>query len=101
MSHSRWQWQGERRYYTDPFSGFSLFVSRKNPEWQASLACATAIGMALKQAGFHSSGHHAKGLLKYALAHSNARAGGGKRIKDVDCRHLCLARYCPRAGSPQ
>jgi N-acetylmuramoyl-L-alanine amidase len=71
----RWQWQGERRYYTDRFSGFSLFVSRINPEWQASLACATAIGMALKQAGFHSSAHHAKGVAGEAREWANKAAG--------------------------
>lgn len=71
----RWRWQGERRYYTDRFSGFSLFVSRKNPDWQASLACASAIGLALKQAGFHSSGHHAKGVAGEGREWANRAAG--------------------------
>ncbi len=71
----RWRWHGVSRYYTDRFSGFSLFVSRKNPEWQASLACASAIGLALKRAGFHASGHHAKGVGGVGREWANRAAG--------------------------
>ena len=55
-----WQWQGETRRYTDRFSGFSLFVSRKNPHPERSLQCARQIGLALKQAGLSASPHHAE-----------------------------------------
>lgn len=55
-----WQWQGSTRQYADNFSGFSLFVSKKNPQFAASLHCASAIGAALKQQGLHSSPHHAE-----------------------------------------
>jgi N-acetylmuramoyl-L-alanine amidase len=41
------------------FSGFSLFVSRKNPRFQDSLACARKIGTQLLAAGFRPSGYHA------------------------------------------
>ena len=57
-----WEWQGERRSYTDQFSGFSLFVSRKNPQVEASLHCASAIGAALKEQGFHATLHHAESI---------------------------------------
>ena len=43
----------------DRFAGFSLFVSRANPRPQASLACASAIGAALRAAGFTPSRYHA------------------------------------------
>lgn len=56
----QWQWQGQTRQYTDYASGFSLFVSRKNPQLATSLRCATAIGSALKQKGFHFSPHHSE-----------------------------------------
>ncbi|WP_035058897.1 N-acetylmuramoyl-L-alanine amidase family protein [Andreprevotia chitinilytica] len=42
------------------FSGYSLFVSRKNPQPEASLACATRIADALLAAGMHPSLHHAE-----------------------------------------
>jgi N-acetylmuramoyl-L-alanine amidase len=43
----------------DRFSGFSLFVSRRNPEAQKSLACASAIGVQMRAAGFQPSRYHA------------------------------------------
>lgn len=43
----------------DRFAGFSLFVSRGNPRPQESLACASAIGAALRAAGFTPSRYHA------------------------------------------
>jgi N-acetylmuramoyl-L-alanine amidase len=54
-----WEFEGEPRLYSDKYSGFSLFVSRKNPSVEASLACASAIGAALRQAGFKPSLYHA------------------------------------------
>lgn len=41
------------------FSGFSLFISRLNPEPQRSLACAAAIGTELRAQGFSPSRYHA------------------------------------------
>jgi N-acetylmuramoyl-L-alanine amidase len=54
-----WEYEGEPRLYSDKYSGFSLFVSRKNPWVGASLACASAIGAALQRAGFKPSLYHA------------------------------------------
>ncbi len=56
----RWEWQGVARDYGDQFSGFSLFVSRKNPHAEASLQCASTIGAALKEQGMHPTPHHAE-----------------------------------------
>lgn len=41
------------------FSGYSLFVSRKNPEIKMSLACARKIGAKLLASGFNPSRYHA------------------------------------------
>ena len=43
----------------DKFSGFSLFVSRRNPQPEKSLACASAIGEQMRAAGFKPSLYHA------------------------------------------
>ncbi len=45
------------------FSGFSLFVSRFNPQPRKSLACASAIGAELRAAGFTASRYHADPVL--------------------------------------
>ena len=41
------------------FAGFSLFVSRLNPQARKSLACASAIGAELRAAGMTPSRYHA------------------------------------------
>ena len=56
---SSWESGGETLLYSDQFSGFSLFVSRLNSHTEASLKCASAIGAALRDAGFVPSRYHA------------------------------------------
>ena len=60
---SRWEYDGTTRLYSDLFAGFSLFVSHLNPHTGASLKCASAIGAALRSAGFRPSRYHADPVL--------------------------------------
>ena len=55
-----WMMDGREQRRTDRFSGYSLFVSRKNPQPDASLVCAQAIGEALRADGQAPSLHHAE-----------------------------------------
>jgi N-acetylmuramoyl-L-alanine amidase len=55
-----WTPAGVPQRFSDRFSGFSLFVSRANPELATSLACAIQLGAALRHAGFTPSLHHAE-----------------------------------------
>lgn len=57
-----WMVDGQPWPYSDRFSGYSLFVSRHNPQLERSLACASAIGKALAGAGFRASPHHAEAI---------------------------------------
>ena len=45
--------------HRERFAGFSLFISRQNPQAQKSLACASAIGAELRAAGMTPSRYHA------------------------------------------
>jgi N-acetylmuramoyl-L-alanine amidase len=54
-----WEYDNVERRFNDDHSGFSLFVSRKNPALKRSLSCASAIGAALRGAGFAPSLYHA------------------------------------------
>jgi N-acetylmuramoyl-L-alanine amidase len=54
-----WEYDRVERLFSDRYSGFSLFVSRKNRSLARSLACASAIGEALRRAGFSPSLYHA------------------------------------------
>ena len=55
----RWEFGGQTRLFSDQHAGFSLFVSRANPDVAGSLRCASAIGRALRVAGFTPSLYHA------------------------------------------
>jgi N-acetylmuramoyl-L-alanine amidase len=70
-----WSWQGVSHLHGERFAGYSLFVSRKNPQFEASLACAHQIGVALQQAGFHLSAHHAEAIAGENRAWADAAAG--------------------------
>ena len=59
-----WEYEGQpRKYLDDRFQGFSLFVSRQNPQWRQALDCASALGAQLRAAGFKPSRYHADPLL--------------------------------------
>ncbi|MDR1275795.1 MAG: N-acetylmuramoyl-L-alanine amidase [Candidatus Accumulibacter sp.] len=53
-----WEWKGEKLTYSDKHAGFSLFVSRKSPDLETSLRCASAIGARLRRSGFLPTTHH-------------------------------------------
>ena len=56
---SVWEVDGEQLLFSDRFAGFSLYVSRLNAHTGQSLKCASAIGAALRAAGFTPSRYHA------------------------------------------
>ncbi|WFU40909.1 N-acetylmuramoyl-L-alanine amidase [Bradyrhizobium sp. CB82] len=43
-----WEFEGAKSHFSDRFSGYSLFVSRQNPHYAASLAFARLVGRELK-----------------------------------------------------
>lgn len=55
-----WQAEGRTHRFSDRFSGFSLFVSRRNRDPATSLACASAIGKAMRTGNFIPTPHHAE-----------------------------------------
>jgi len=54
-----WEYESVQRLFSDRYAGFSLFVSRKSAFVRPSLACASAIGAAMRHAGFSPSLYHA------------------------------------------
>src|SRR6266704_1066382 len=54
-----WEYDRVERLFSDRYAGFSLFVSRKSAFVRPSLACASAIGEAVRRAGFSPSLYHA------------------------------------------
>jgi N-acetylmuramoyl-L-alanine amidase len=64
---------GKTQMYTDKFSGYSIFVSHKNPRYEESLDLARQIGHAMKRANF-----------KFATHHHEAIAGENRPIVDPE-----------------
>uniref|UniRef100_A0A939LY73 N-acetylmuramoyl-L-alanine amidase n=2 Tax=Bradyrhizobium barranii subsp. barranii TaxID=2823807 RepID=A0A939LY73_9BRAD len=48
-----WEFNGAKSYFSDRFSGHSLFVSERNPHFTSSLKLARMIGRQLKEQGLH------------------------------------------------
>ena len=57
---SPWDWDGSELNHTALKRGFGLFVSRDNPQPRRSLRCASAVGQALREAGFQPTMWHAR-----------------------------------------
>jgi N-acetylmuramoyl-L-alanine amidase len=55
-----WTFDGKTRLYSDNFSGFSVFVSRKNRTFTQSLRFARLLGEAMIARGFSPTLHHAE-----------------------------------------
>lgn len=72
---SSWLLGGKEHLYSDQFSGYSLFVSRSNPRYAESLACATELGLALKREGFNPTSHHAEPIEGERREWANQEAG--------------------------
>ena len=68
-----WTWEGRALTYCDQHTGFSLFVSRDNPDLETSLRCASAIGASLRRAGFIGATHHADSLPERPRPYADVR----------------------------
>ena len=59
---AEWDWGGSMQTYSDTHRGFSFFVSRRSPDLETSLRCASAIGSRLRRLGFVAATHHADSI---------------------------------------
>jgi N-acetylmuramoyl-L-alanine amidase len=72
---SWWSPNGTQQAYSDLFSGFSLFVSRANPQPKTSLLRASGIGENLRHRGFKPTEHHAQPVQGENLQFANQLNG--------------------------
>ena len=54
-----WMVDGKQQQYNDDFSGYSLFVSKKNPNWKHALTFAALLSDELLARNLHFTLHHA------------------------------------------
>ncbi|WP_236000201.1 N-acetylmuramoyl-L-alanine amidase family protein [Bradyrhizobium uaiense] len=48
-----WEFEGKKSHFSDRFSGYSVFVSRENPDFETSLRFAELIAKEMKAQGLH------------------------------------------------
>lgn len=58
-----WEFDGANSYFSDRFSGHSLFVSQQNSHFATSLKLARMIGRQLKEQGLHYAGQYTLPLM--------------------------------------
>jgi N-acetylmuramoyl-L-alanine amidase len=58
-----WEFEGAKSYFSDRFSGHSLFVSERNPRFGASLAFARLLGRELKERGLQYASQYTLPLM--------------------------------------
>lgn len=76
---SKWVYNGKVRNFCDTYSGYSIFVSKKNKQFSKSLELASLIGEAYRALGMAPSYHHNEDI-------------PGER-KELLNRHLGVYRY--------
>jgi len=53
-----WEYEGQKHQFSDRFSGYSIFVSPENGDYQGSLSFGHLLGMALQARGLHYTPHY-------------------------------------------
>lgn len=84
---SKWEWQGRTLAYADQFSGFGLFVSGKNPAFEASRQVSAAVADSLLASGLRPSLHHAEPI----AGENRPLLDGGRGIYQYD--DLVVLKY--------
>jgi N-acetylmuramoyl-L-alanine amidase len=58
-----WEFEGKKSHFSDRFSGYSVFVSRNNPEFKTSLAFAEMVAREMKARGLHYAHQYAEAIM--------------------------------------
>ena len=58
-----WEFEGKKSHFSDRFSGYSVFVSRNNPDFQASLLFAELVGEEMKAQGLQYARQYTQAIM--------------------------------------
>jgi N-acetylmuramoyl-L-alanine amidase len=59
----KWEYEGKKSWFSDRFSGYSVFVSKNNPDFKTSLAFAELIGKEMKAQGLRYADQYAQAIM--------------------------------------
>ena len=58
-----WDFDGKKSHFSDRFSGYSVFVSRENPDFRTSLRFADLVGKEMKAAGLQYAHQYTQAIM--------------------------------------
>jgi N-acetylmuramoyl-L-alanine amidase len=58
-----WEFDGKKSHFSDRFSGYSVFVSRENPDFRTSLRFADLVGKEMKAAGLQYAHQYTQAIM--------------------------------------
>lgn len=58
-----WEFEGKKSHFSDRFSGYSVFVSRNNPDFKTSLSFAELLAKEMKAQGLQYARHYTQAIM--------------------------------------
>jgi N-acetylmuramoyl-L-alanine amidase len=95
-----WEFEGKKRHFSDRFSGYSVFVSRNNPDFQTSLSFAELIGKEMKAQGLEYARQYTQAIMgRHQRPLLNRETGVYRYDELIVLRKTRMAAVLLEAGS--
>ena len=95
-----WEFEGKKSRFSDRFSGYSVFVSRSNPDFKTSFAFAELIGKEMKAQGFDYAKQYSQAIMgRYQRELLNKETGVYRYDELIVLRKTRMAAVLLEAGS--
>ena len=95
-----WEFEGKKSHFSDRFSGYSVFVSRSNPDFKTSLSFAELIGKEMKAQGLDYAKQYSQPIMgRYQRELLNKETGVYRYDELIVLRKTRMAAVLLEAGS--
>ena len=95
-----WEFEGKKRHFSDRFSGYSVFVSRSNPDFKTSLLFAGLVGKEMKAQGLQYAQQYTQAIMgRYRHPLLNKETGVYSYDELIVLRKTRMAAVLLEAGS--
>ena len=95
-----WEFEGKKSHFSDRFSGYSVFVSRSNPDFKTSLFFAELVGREMKAQGLQYAQQYTQAIMgRYQHPLLNKETGVYSYDQLVVLRKTRMAAVLLEAGS--
>jgi N-acetylmuramoyl-L-alanine amidase len=95
-----WEFEGKKSHFSDRFSGYSVYVSRDNPEFRTSLSFAQLVGKQMKAQGLQYATQYTQAIMgRYQHPLLNKDTGVYSYDELIVLRKTQMAAVLLEAGS--